>query len=508
MKKVLNLLSLIFISTLLYSAQPDWVKSFGMNTEFPLSHNLTGFAMFNRDEPDAVIKAKELALSDLTGKIETKVQSEMTLVETDGTGGYSSSASMITRCTVDVRVSHTEYEVYRGRDNVYALAHISIDELSDFYINNASEIYIDIDNAKKNAEHYIDSNRTDQALSEIYKAKKDFINFYELFSLYSALNPDSPQTSFFQTIDGINNLRALKTMENEISRSLDKLENPESRSFQEAIQKIAVILEKQNINGGNINVPPFNFEQTSFSSEFGRYGASLLEASLVRTLKRASEKTIFRSNYWQNENTIHLNVLVLNEEGHKLGQATAQFPYDSAINSYDLKPQNYEDSMIALKEFADGALTEGGININIWTNKGRDEDSPVYEDGETLQLFMRVNQPAFLQITYHLATGENVLLERSFYIGIDKVNRAVKLPYDFEVQPPLGIEQLIVTAYSVEPPTPNIVIENIDGEDYEVFTSMAAVTAQTRGLKRKQDNNTSEVRVGEAIINLTTIQRD
>jgi len=83
----------------------------------------------------------------------------------------------------------------------------------------------------------------------------------------------------------------------------------------------------------------------------------------------------------------------------------------------------------------------------------------------------------------------------------------VKLPYEFEVISPLGIEQLVVTAFSAEPPVPVTVLELIDGEQYEVFTSMKAVVAQTRGL-RKKVNNTEEIRVGEAIVNLTTIGKE
>lgn len=125
-----------------------------------------------------------------------------------------------------------------------------------------------------------------------------------------------------------------------------------------------------------------------------------------------------------------------------------------------------------------------------------------------MQLYFRVNQPAFLQITYNLATGEKVLLEKSFYIGMDKVNRVVKLPYGFEVIPPLGVERLIVTAFSRQPPPPNTRIAEIEGERYEVFADTNAVVAQTRGLKKKQDNSGEEtMKVGETMVTLTTVPR-
>jgi hypothetical protein len=118
-----------------------------------------------------------------------------------------------------------------------------------------------------------------------------------------------------------------------------------------------------------------------------------------------------------------------------------------------------------------------------------------------------VNQPSFLQITYRLATGELVLLEDSFYIGSDRVNRTVPLPYEFEVQPPFGVENLVVTGYSIEPPPVNTVPKYIDGELYQVFGSLKDVVVNTRGLGRRQNSSGETIRVGEAMLTMTTIEK-
>ena len=325
------------------------------------------------------------------------------------------------------------------------------------------------------------------------------------YSLHTSINADVLREVFFESMPGIASLADFRNLENEITTSLEELENLHCRNFAEAAEKIALILNRQSITGGNLEVTPSTYKSTSFSSSFGRFAASELDSALVNTLETSSDKTIIRSNYWQQEDLIQFRVLAVNVAGDKLGQATVQFPASSIASGFDLKPQNFNEAMVALREFADGALTEGGLKVDIWTNKGRNSDSLVYEEGETLVLYMRVNQPAFLQITYVLATGHKVLLEKSFYIGLDKVNRTVKLPYEFEVISPLGIEQLVVTAFSKEPPVPFTTIKSIDGEDYEIFTSMKAVVAQTRGIRKKTDNSEEEIRVGEAILSLTTV---
>jgi hypothetical protein len=504
MKKTAVSIFLFILMPLLFAAGPEWVSSYGAKSPYPADEYITGFAMISLKESSPQVRSREISLSDLTGKIETKVFSEITMKESDSIEGFTSSALMITRCTVDVTVSGVEYEYYEDRDYLYALAYVSTDVLSSEYSAKAGNIYLDLNSLKSNAIKNINDHKNDYALTDLYKAKKKILDFYEQYSLFTSVEKDNTDI-FFLTINSLSNMEEFKKLESEINFMLEEIEDLESSDFREAINKAALILKKQEITAGNLDVPPFNYEQTSFSSAFGRYGAALLESALVDKLPVAEEKTLFRSNYWIQGDTMQLTVLAIDINGQKKAQATVRFPYDSALSQYDFKPQNFEESMIALREFADGALSDGGIGIDIWTNKGRDEDSPIYETGDTLQLYMRVNQPAFLQITYHLATGQKVLLERSYYLGMDQVNRIVKLPYDFEVQPPLGIEQLVVTAFSKEPPAPLVIPEEINGEVYEVFSSMNAVTAQTRGLRRKQDEN--EIRVGEAIINLMTVEK-
>jgi hypothetical protein len=233
--------------------------------------------------------------------------------------------------------------------------------------------------------------------------------------------------------------------------------------------------------------------------------AERLESEIVDSLSAGRERTIFRSQYWEEGGRIRLIVLASDEEGEKLGRAEVLLP-SSAVGGRSLKPQGFDEAMTALMEFADGALSDGGLSVDVWTNKGRDEDALVFTDGEIVQLYFRVNQPATLQITYRLATGEIVLLEKAFYIGIDRVNRTVGLPYEFEVQAPYGVENLIVTAYSSSPPPVNTAVQTISGETYEVFGSVREVVANTRGLGRRQEAGEETQRIGEAMLTLTTMR--
>ncbi len=349
----------------------------------------------------------------------------------------------------------------------------------------------------------VDSGETDEALAILYQALTAFPNLYDRWTLVRALDVQGGEKIFFRRLTGASGLDDLRSTESNIQSRFDDLADRDVRTVDEAIGKIAVMLSIQNVTGGRIQVPPALFESTLFSSEFGRYVADRLEPELIDTLNPDSEPMVFRSQYWVEENHIRLSVLAIDSSGEKTGRAEAILPI-SAAGSRDLQPRNFDEAMTALREFAEGAISDGGLNVDVWTNKGRDEDALVFNDGEILQLYFRVNQPAFLQLTYHLATGELVLLEKSFYIGSDRVNMTVQLPYDFEVQAPFGIESMIVTAYSVEPPDVETIPEMIDGELYDVFRSIREVVANTRGLGRRQSADT-EMRVGEAMLTMTML---
>ena len=159
------------------------------------------------------------------------------------------------------------------------------------------------------------------------------------------------------------------------------------------------------------------------------------------------------------------------------------------------------------REIVSGAIVDGGISVEIWTNQGRNAERLVFTAGDIIQFYFRVNQPSYLQLTYILATGEKVLLDESFYIGQDKVNLVVRYPVEFEPVAPFGVERLVATAYESAPPKPNIVTQTIDGYPYQVFSSTEAMYVATRGIRPRvqdEDEPSRDMRVGEAFLTMTT----
>ncbi len=495
------------------AAPPIWVSTYGSRTQYPSQTHLTGFAQLSRSERNSAAAVKDKALADLAQKIRVRIESDLVLEEFDDGRQYNASVTSLTRSTTDLTLSGALFQTYEDQSNHYALAAIARESLLGQYSAAAAETHANIVSLMEDADNLTADNRSDDALLELFAASTLFTDLYDDWAIFQAVNTSTFHDRFFLSMDDADNIDDIKNLENLLNKTIDMLMSREQPTLNEALGTVALILSRQNVPGGAIDVPFFQYGNTDFSSEFGRYAASRLESELVNRLETPASETqtqpdsasrvIVQGRYWEENDKIRLSAIALTAEGSKLARAEVLFPR-SENAGFSLKPQNFDEAMLALQEFADGALTDGGINVDVWTNKGRESDVLVFTEGEPLQIYLRVNQPAFLQLTYVLATGEIVLLEPKFYIGSDKVNRTVQLPYAFEVVPPFGIEQFIVTAYTQEPPAPQIAQKLIDGEPYDVFESVAAVVSKHRGLKRK---NPETAQVGETRFSLTTLPK-
>ena len=480
---------------------PFWVSSYGERTPYSAQTYLTGFAQVSRNEDQSLELAKDRALADLAKKIRVRVQSELVQEQADVGGRYKSSVASVTRTTVDASLTGVEIVTHRDGSNIYALSYVPRKSLLDRYARDAADIWRSVTGLIVEADDLLTQNRVDEALRSLLDGAGLFSGLYKSWSLYRAVNVGGGHAGFFIGMDGAGSIATVEKREVELNGRIDELMDREASTLDEALGLVAEILARQKLSAGRLEVPPFQYGTTAFSSEFGRYAAIRLESRLTGRLSTGTQRVIVQGRYWEEGDKVRLITSARSVGGKQLAGAEIIFPRNQSAGR-DLKPQNFDEAMKALLEFAEGSLTEGGINVDIWTNKGREEDGLVFSDGEELQIYMRVNQPAFLQLTYQLATGDLVLLEPSFFIGIQDVNRVVKLPYVFEVQSPLGAEQFVATAYSTEPPKVSTVKRTIGGEVYDVFLSMKDVVSATRGLKKKKS---SEVRVGEARFSLTTL---
>lgn len=103
-------------------------------------------------------------------------------------------------------------------------------------------------------------------------------------------------------------------------------------------------------------------------------------------LPKGNTQYIVQGSYWIHTDDVELFTLVRlsQQPANVVGSVSATFPRNSAPRNYGLEPQNHEQALQDLMEFEEGAMTDGGIHLDIWTSKGKSEDAQVYIEGENL----------------------------------------------------------------------------------------------------------------------------
>ena len=153
------------------------------------------------------------------------------------------------------------------------------------------------------------------------------------------------------------------------------------------------------------------------------------------------------------------------------------------------------------KVLSQGKGQSGDLKFEIWTDRGR--SGLVYEQGDTLSLFLRVNQEAWIRLVYMLADGTHVALASDYHIDSDMVNAEVEYPDSFDVAEPYGVEQLHATAFTQKPPRVAIDHRMIGGTRYSVIREGIDAVVTTRGLVAQKP----EQEMAEDYVTVTTTPR-
>ena len=201
----------------------------------------------------------------------------------------------------------------------------------------------------------------------------------------------------------------------------------------------------------------------------------------MRDFAKEAGATLFLSGtYWENDDKITLRATLRDVETGEV-KAGAVVAFDRGMKTLNFKPQNYIQALIEQHAFAEGEFVSGGLQVEVWTNKG--SDHLLYTEGETMTVSVRVNREAHLRLLYILADGRRTLLYDNYYIDQSKANRVVEIPSEFGCAPPFGAELLVVVARTEEFPS----IQTYVNDGYLFLSAKDAGQAARdfRGMKQK-----------------------
>ncbi len=508
----LSIVILFALSTTVF-ALPEWADSYGTTTPYAKSRYYTGFgiAQRNRDDAKVLEAAKTQAKADLISRIQVQVRSTITSRESSSEDGPSTVATSISESIAVLDIENVHFDVEKNLRNIYVLARVNKEALIAGYGSELNAALAEIVGLQKSAQRYRAEEDNAAALRVYASLRSALHNAYRIVGLLETVTRDSIPSIQIFPVD-IGEVRysgqELYAMAGQVDEALETLRYGRSADIDTAMDLMIVQLEEQGIANGTFRVANLTFRDSDYSSAFGAYAADAIETALARGYRGAGAERIVRGSYWIEEDEIVLRLIVQSDDGSICAGSVLRFPALSVPPDIERKPRNFEQALIDQREIAAGAIVDGGISIEMWTNKGRNADRLVFVEGDTIQFYFRVNQPCYLQLTNIITTGEKLLLDESFYIGQDKVNRVVLYPVEFEPAPPFGVERVVVTAYEDPPPKPNVVIKTIEGYEYQVFESMEEVYYYAKTIRPKSEEDPDrEIRVGETELTFTTVAK-
>lgn len=499
------------------SALAPWARSFGTHHVYRLPRYVTGFSTVPRSRSGALEQARQQALDDLVHSVRSTVRSEIVTRSGDDGARSSGSYTSLTRSSSELVVANPRFLIDEDANGYYALAYVEVATLMETYQDSIGTRDRELDQVLERARNQVRDGRIPAAQQSVAEARRileqqdiDHAVVASLRRLSGGPGGGIAATAAAGALARLDDHRG--RTQAAIAELEAAVEDFLPATWQQAVEFSARRLARSDYRISNH--VPLRYRGTEISSDFGRRFAGAV-ADQLRAASRAgtgASDGVLEGAYWVDEDQLEISLRVRDPATGRVLAADRYTVSDEIAGPVSFVPDNADQAIRNEQLLIGDAVTGGGLSVEVWTNKGRDQEVLVFEEGEEVQFYFRVNQPAFLRLTYELSSGEMVLLEPQFYIGTDRVNQIVALPYQFMVVPPFGVERLIVTAFSQEPPPADTIVRVISGQQYEVFRSAEDVVVRTRGLARVNrsgdgDGDASAMRVGEQTLTLTTVGR-
>ncbi len=507
MKKLKVIPIILFCFVVTINAQtPDWVKNMGKSAQFPDIKYLTGFGMAKLDKEEDRASCVQLAIDrarkNIIERIRVQIQSighSESKETNEGVGSYYTSVVQ-TNSSLELDGLQTESYYDKSDAVAYGFAYINREQVIDMYRKKAEVLQNEIRTRFSNAKHLEETQQQVQALNEYLGCYPVLRKIEEISAIISAA--ETNVTKAFDELEVSASKETVST--NDIQQSIERLINRPVATFDEVAWKVVYMLKNQvDISDKTIMVVPITYQDTKLGSSFSRYFKQTIEGqgvaqakwSIVQQSKDFKPKTqdlvreyaqvngaeyVLNGTYWETPSGLKLLIGVRHVSDAKLVASVEMIVPNSVIQASNvtIKPENFKDAFSEQKEFLKDEVIDGGLNLEVWTNKG--SDNVLYTKGEKMTVSLRVNMPCYIRFIYHLADGKRVLLLDSHYIDESKVNKVYTIPQEFICDAPFGGEFLQVFACN----EPFETLDTIRRDGYDILKEdLNKILSSTRGMK-------------------------
>ena len=429
-------------------------------------------------------------------------------------------------------VRNLSVDLARTDPYTYALVYITREKLADIYADRAL-------NLRRKIGYHLETAKTAEEDLDIKSAVKTYLQTYPLYEKLKEAEIIQIAAQYEHTSDFNNAFDVLANAATYTSedlwthRQVIKQVKELEPQIIVSLDDIASVIKSQFLPqyvafSNKVLIKPLVYEDSemtcSFTEEF--------KEALLKEFKWVHDLTSSRrlsSSCWENGDEITIRTTLRDvKTGEFLASAIVQFLNSQLRDSRIYKPSNHEQAQVEKRAFAPryyemrrpdgsaetptpGGLVKhqfppiGGLNVEVWTDKG---SSPLYyTQGETMKVFGRVNQPAYVRLLYILADGKRTLLKDNYYIDLSKVNSDVEIGV-FVCTPPFGAEMLVVAARTEEFPS----IQTYEKNGYIFLLDQDAESAARsfRGMQPMPESNgnqSPDFQQSDAQLVLTTMEK-
>ena len=409
-------------------------------------------------------------------------------------------------------VRNLSVDMARIDKETYAFVYIKRDELKAIYAKHA-------DRLQEKIQRQLEIARIFEKDLDVQSAVRTYLRTYpfyeslkeaEIIQIGAEYSPDS-RTAFRNLANAATRTSDTLWSHRQVIRHVEKLAEEVIVSFDDVCRVIDSQLSQQTLPpSGSVAVHPLIYEDSEMPSPLAVAFTSFFEKELKWTVidwMRDFENTQYDLDHinrdfpwrlsptcWENGDEVTIRAILRDvHTGEFLASAVVRYRKSQQRDALTYKPRGYDQVMVEKETFkpryyvaepaqspTDGPTPEvliernfsliGGLEVDVWTGQGHNH--VYYTEGDTVKIFARVNQPAYLRLLYTLADQRRTLLIDNFYIGPSEVNSAVGIG-NFRCVPPLGTEFLFVAARTEKFPE----IQTREENRYHFLVNQDAETA-------------------------------
>ena len=417
-------------------------------------------------------------------------------------------------------VRNLSVDLARTDPYTYALVYIQRDRLKSIYAKHAVKL-------RENIQRQLQTAKVFEEALDIDNTIRAYLRTYPLYEALKeaeiiqigAEYPLNYGKAFKRLTDAATDTDEKLWTHRQVIKRVEELQGAVIVTKDDILETINLQLSKQKYTSiGSVSVHPLIYEDSEmncpFTQEFTsilrkKFGWDTIDAGRVFKKTAPDIDKINRGlpprlswTCWQDGDELTIRAILRDvNTGEFLASAVVQFLKSQQREPLTYQPRGYAQVQIEKKAFEPGYFTTervrsnsgtstpevitkhnfvpiDGLTVDVWTDEGYGPLS--YTDGDTVKIFARVNQPAYLRLLYTLADQRRTLLVDNHYIGPSEVGSTVDIG-EFLCAAPFGTELLIAAARTEEFPT----IQTREENGYHILLDQDAESAAKsfRGLK-------------------------